>query len=70
MPMSCDSRRRLSPSTREAKLCTRPGQDDKARVVGDQMQAPELLLRRPADPAIGAAGTRRAAIDQCEPGLP
>ena len=36
--MSCDSRRRLSPSTREAHPARR--QDDKARVVGDQMQAP------------------------------
>ena len=46
-------------------------QDDKARVVGDQMQAPELLLRRPADPAIACGQLERAGLpaDQCEPGL-
>ena len=46
-------------------------QDDKARVVGDQMQAPELLLRRPANPAIACGQLERAGLpaDQCEPGL-
>ena len=35
------------------------------------MQAPELLLRRPADPAIACGQLERAGLpaDQCEPGL-
>ncbi len=46
-------------------------QDDEARVVGDQMQAPELLLGRPPDPAIARAQLERAGLpaDQCEPDL-
>ena len=52
--MSCDSRRRLSPSTREAKLCTRPGvRMTKRELLAIRCRRPELLLRRPADPAIG-----------------
>ena len=46
-------------------------QDDEARVVRDQMQAPELLLRRPADPAVARGQLERARLpaDQCKPGL-
>ena len=46
-------------------------QDDEARVVRDQMQAPELLLRRPADPAVARGQLERARLpaDQCEPSL-
>ena len=46
-------------------------QNDEARVVGDQMQTPELLLGRPPDPAITRAQLERAGLpaDQCEPGL-
>ena len=52
-----------APCTREAKLCTRPGvRMTKTRVVGDQMQAPELLLRRPADPAIACGQLERAGL--------
>ena len=45
-------------------------QDDKARVVGDQMQAPELLLRAPADPAVARGQLERARLpaDEREPG--
>ena len=46
-------------------------QDDEARVVRDQMQAPELLLRRPADSAVARGQLERAGLpaDQCEPSL-
>ncbi len=46
-------------------------QDDEARVVGDQMQAPELMLRRPADPTVARGQLERARLpaDQCEPSL-
>ena len=37
-------------------------QDDEARVVGDQIQAPELLLGRPADPAVGRGQLERARL--------
>ena len=45
-------------------------QDDKARVVGDQMQAPELLLRAPAEPAVARGQLERAKLpaDEREPG--
>ena len=69
--MSRDRRRRLSPSTREAKVRHRARrQDDKARVVGDQMQAPELLLRAPAEPAVARGQLERARLpaDEREPG--
>ena len=44
-------------------------QDDEARVVGDQMQAPELLLRAPADPAVARGQLERARLpaDEREP---
>ena len=46
-------------------------QDNEARVVGDQMQAPELPIRRPADPPVARGQLERAGLpaDQCEPGL-
>ena len=46
-------------------------QDDEARVVGDQMKALELLLRRPADPAVARGQLERARLpaEQCEPTL-
>ncbi len=45
--------------------------DDEARVVGDQMQAPELLLRRPADPTVARGQLERAGLpaDQRDPTL-
>ena len=44
-------------------------QDDEARVVGDQMQAPELLLRAPPDPAVARGQLERAGLpaDQRQP---
>ena len=46
-------------------------QDDEARVVRDQVQAPELLRRRPADPAVARGQLERARLpaDQGEPAL-
>ena len=46
-------------------------QDDETRVVGDQMQAPELLLRRPTDPAVARGQLERARLpaDQSNPAL-
>ena len=37
-------------------------QDDEARVVRDQMQAPELLLRAPADPVVARGQLERAGL--------
>ena len=37
-------------------------QDDKARVVGNQMQAPELLLRAPADPVVARGQFERTRL--------
>ena len=44
-------------------------QDDEARVVGDQVQAPELLLRAPADPAVARGQLERARLpaNECKP---
>ena len=48
-----------------------PRQEDEARVVRDQMQARELLLGRPADPAVARGQLERARLpaNQGEPGL-
>ena len=37
-------------------------QDDEARAVGDQMQAPQLLLGRPADTAVARGQLERARL--------
>ena len=68
--MSCDSRRRLNPNTREGQVRHRARcHDDEARVVRDQMQAPKLLLRAPADPAVARGQLERAGLpaDEREP---
>ena len=42
----------------------------KRELLAITMLAPELLLRRPADPAIACGQLERAGLpDQCEPGL-
>ncbi|MCY4240416.1 MAG: hypothetical protein OXD36_01595 [Rhodobacter sp.] len=46
-------------------------EDDETGVVADQVQAPELLILRPPDPAVARGQLERARLpaDQREPGL-
>ena len=71
--MSRDSRRRLSPRTRDARFGTRPGgKNSEAGVVGDQMQTSKPLLPRPADPAVANPDLEGSGLptDQRQPEVP
>ena len=53
-------RRRLSPSTREARFAA--AHSEEPRVVGDEVKAAKLLLGQPPDPAVAGPELERTGV--------